>query len=115
MVSRGLYGTTAYDAAARGISSDTSRTLAGIDAELAQARASLKMSAAPGLAGARYQIGNLYLERAAEARNLKMERYKLLLGIGPQGSDFQNFMGGAFSGLGSGLQMAGGMKMAGLF
>jgi hypothetical protein len=60
MTQRGLYNTTAFDNASRGISSDLSRTLIGIDESVAGMRGQLAQAQASAEAGAYGAMSGFY-------------------------------------------------------
>lgn len=59
LASRGLYNTTAFDAASRGIHADTSRALASVDESIAGLLANLQVSQGQAQAGAYGAMGQL--------------------------------------------------------
>lgn len=84
-VSRGLYGTTAYDSTARGISSDANRAIGSVDESLAGLRAGLATSRGHALSSARAGIAAWY-PAWAKAVNADKEKYAEF-GVGFQPSD----------------------------
>lgn len=85
MISRGLYGTTAYDSAARGIGSDTGRQLNSLSEGLAGLRSGLAKEKGLALYGAKSQIANWY-PAWAQAVNADKEKYANF-GVGFEPSD----------------------------
>lgn len=94
MASRGLYGTTAYDNASRGISSDISRNLMQIDAQVGQTMASLSTQRAGALASA-YQSLGAYQGQAYGQRQNSLENYINLLRDRPQAFNSAAYFGNA--------------------
>lgn len=89
LISRGLYDSTATDAASRGISSDTNNALAGLQAQLAQLSSNVKIGEAQDTAGA---YGNL-------AQNEQQYNQLLLsLGLNTEYGE-QGGMGGLIGGI----------------
>lgn len=84
-ISRGLYGTTAYDSAARGIASDTNRSLGSLNEGLAGLRAGLAKEKGMALYGAKSQIASWY-PAWAQAVNADKEKYAKF-GVGFEPSD----------------------------
>jgi hypothetical protein len=89
MAGRGLYGTTAFDNAQRGISSDLSRSLAGVDEAISQRLAGLSMQRGQSLAG--------FYSQATSQRQNQMENYINLLRDKPaaysSGAYYGNMLG----------------------
>jgi hypothetical protein len=78
MISRGLYGTTAFDNAQRGISSDLSRNLMNVNAQVGQMRAGLAQQQAMAKSSALQSLGS-YQASAYGAKQNTMENYINLL------------------------------------
>jgi hypothetical protein len=70
MMQRGLYNTTAFDNASRGISADLTRTLMGIDESVAGMKGQLATSQAQAEAGAMGAMSGFYQNYAAANTNL---------------------------------------------
>jgi hypothetical protein len=113
MVSRGLYGTTAYDNAQRGISSDLSRSLASVDENIGQMMAGLATQRGMATAQAQQNLGQFYSQATSQRQN-QVENYINLLRDKPQaynaGAYYGNMLGqlgGQFAGM-TGMGLAGG-------
>lgn len=113
MMSRGLYGTTAYDNAQRGISSDLSRSLASVDENIGQMMAGLATQRGMATAQAQQNLGQFYSQATSQRQN-QVENYINLLRDKPQaynaGAYYGNILGqlgGQFAGL-AGMGLAGG-------
>jgi len=74
MTQRGLYNTTAFDNAQRGISSDLSRTLIGIDESVAGMKSQLATQQAAAEAGAYGAMSGFYQNHAAANAQLLAAR-----------------------------------------
>lgn len=70
MTQRGLYNTTAFDNASRGISADLTRTLMGIDESVAGMKGQLATSQAQAEAGAMGAMSGFYQNYASANTNL---------------------------------------------
>ena len=70
MMQRGLYNTTAFDNASRGISADLTRTLMGIDESVAGMKGQLATSQAQAEAGAMGAMSGFYQNYASANTNL---------------------------------------------
>ena len=104
MMSRGLFGTTAFDNAQRGISSDVSRNLASVNENVGQMMANLATQRGMATAQAQQNLGQFY-GQAASMRQNQVENYiNLLRDKPPQFSNtaaFGNALGQAAGTFGS--------------
>ena len=114
MMSRGLYGTTAFDNAQRGISSDLSRSLASVDENIGQMMAGLATQRGMATAQAQQNLGQFY-SQATSQRQSQVENYINLLRDKPQAYSSGAYYGNLLGQLGG--QTAGliGMGMGGNF
>lgn len=71
-VSRGLFNTSTFDAASRGIGSDLMRHLASIDAMTSQQLGNIDMAQAGGLAAGYGQMGSLFGQYAQQQNQMGM-------------------------------------------
>lgn len=103
-VSRGLYNTSTFDAASRGIGADLMRHLASIDAMTSQQLGQIDMSQAGSMAAGYGQMGNLYQQFAQQQNQMGMG----LMGI--VGQQQQGILGPLLGAAGTyfGLQGMGG-------
>jgi hypothetical protein len=105
MMSRGLYGTTAYDNAQRGISSDLSRSLASVDESIGQMMAGISAQRGMATAQAQQNLGQFYSQAISQRQN-QVENYINLLRDKPERFSRTGYygnligqMGGQLSGL----------------
>lgn len=83
MMSRGLFGTTAFDNAQRGISSDVSRNLASVNENVGRMMAGLATQRGMATAQAQQSLGQFY-GQAASMRQNQVENYINLLRDKPE-------------------------------
>lgn len=83
MMSRGLFGTTAFDNAQRGISSDVSRNLASVNENVGKMMAGLATQRGMATAQAQQSLGQFY-GQAASMRQNQVENYINLLRDKPE-------------------------------
>ena len=120
MVSRGLYGTTAYDNAQRGISSDLSRSLASVDENIGQMMSGLATQRGMATAQAQQNLGQFYGQATSQRQN-QVENYINLLRDKPQAYNAGAYYGNILGQLGGqaasmmGMGMAGGFDFSKLF
>lgn len=100
LVSRGLYNTTAADAAARGINSDTQKNLAGIDAALAQIQGNLHAGQGQALAGAHSALSGFFQNQNAANTGLGLSQIGTLANVQDQNTDWLSQL------IGTGAQLA---------
>jgi hypothetical protein len=112
MVSRGLYGTTAYDNAQRGISSDLSRSLASVDENIGQMMAGLATQRGMATAQAQQNLGQFYSQATSQRQN-QVENYINLLRDKPQAYNAGAYYGNILGQLGGQAASMMGMGMAG--
>lgn len=87
MMSRGLFGTTAFDNAQRGISSDVSRNLASVNENVGRMMSALSAQRGMAVAGAQQNLGQFYGQATALKQN-QIENFINLLRDKP--SKFSN-------------------------
>lgn len=112
MVSRGLYGTTAYDNAQRGISSDLSRSLASVDENIGQMMSGLATQRGMATAQAQQNLGQFYSQATSQRQN-QVENYINLLRDKPQAYSSGAYYGNMLGQLGGQLSGLAGMGLAG--
>lgn len=112
MMSRGLFGTTAFDNAQRGISSDVSRNLASVNENVGKMMAGLATQRGMATAQAQQNLGQFY-GQAASMRQNQVENYINLLRDKPERfsrtAAFGNALGQAAGTFGSIYAMGAGM------
>ncbi len=99
MASRGLYGTTAFDNAQRGISSDLSRSLASVDENIGQMMAGLATQRGMATAQAQQNLGQFYGQATSQRQN-QMENYINLMRDKPAAYSNSGYYGNMLSQLG---------------
>ena len=99
MASRGLYGTTAFDNAQRGISSDLSRSLASVDENIGQMMAGLATQRGMATAQAQQNLGQFYSQATSQRQN-QVENYVNLLRDKPAAYSNSGYYGNMLSQLG---------------
>lgn len=112
MMSRGLYGTTAYDNAQRGISSDLSRSLASVDENIGQMMAGLATQRGMATAQAQQNLGQFY-SQATSQRQGQVENYINLLRDKPQSYNAGAYYGNILGQIGGQVASMTGMGLAG--
>lgn len=112
MMSRGLYGTTAYDNAQRGISSDLSRSLASVDENIGQMMAGLATQRGMATAQVQQNLGQFYSQATSQRQN-QVENYINLLRDKPQAYNAGAYYGNMLGQLGGQLAGMTGMGLAG--
>lgn len=80
LASRGLYNTTALDAAKRGVMADTQRQLSGLDAAIAQVMGGLQASGAAAEAQQQDWLANLLQQQSGASTNLGLNKASYLFG-----------------------------------
>lgn len=80
LASRGLYNSTAFDAASRGIHADTSRALASVDENLGQLLANLQIGQGQAQAGAYSQLGGFEQSRFASQAGITQGKIGTITG-----------------------------------
>lgn len=80
LASRGLYNTTAFDAARRGVMADTQRSMSGIDAALASLQSGLEVSQAQAVSGQQDWLANLLMQQQGAQTNLGLNKASYLYG-----------------------------------
>ena len=80
LASRGLYNTTAFDAARRGVMADTQRQMSGIDAALASLQSGLEVSQAQAVSGQQDWLANLLMQQQGAQTNLGLNKANYLFG-----------------------------------
>jgi hypothetical protein len=114
MMSRGLYGTTAFDNAQRGISSDLSRSLASVDENIGQMMAGLATQRGMATAQAQQNLGQFYSQATSQRQN-QVENYINLLRDKPQAYSSGAYYGNLLGQLGGQAASLIGMGMGGGF
>lgn len=99
LASRGLYNTTAFDAAKRGVAADTQKSLSGIDAALAQLQGGLQVGQGQALAGANAGMAAFYQNQSAAQTGLGLSHIGTLAGVQDQNTDWLGQL------IGTGAQM----------
>lgn len=108
-ISRGVYGTGAFDAAQANIMGQTEHSLAALESQLAGQRSNLLVSSGLAQAGGLNNIGGLYAQEAGAVNQQTSQWANILNGAPQQAGDFSNALSGLFSG------MQGGYAMGNLF
>jgi hypothetical protein len=112
MISRGLYGTTAFDNAQRGISSDLSRSLASVDENIGQMMAGLSTQRGMATAQAQQNLGQFYSQATSQRQN-QVENYINLLRDKPQAYSSGAYYGNILGQLGGQAASMFGMALGG--